>query len=108
MQEELNYIDEACCLTARFNTDRPETVFEAETNLLVPPVSGEFVHAMVTHALETDTVRERLQSGPDLYGENVGERIVEYLAERRDADVVEWSHERQGFDGLEGQSVDYL
>jgi len=108
MQEELNHIDEACCLTARFNTDRPETVVDARTNLLVPPVSGEFVHEMVTHALETDAVRERLQSGPDLYGEGVGERIVDFLAERRDVDTVEWSHERHGFDGLDGQSVDYL
>ncbi|WP_459193430.1 UDP-N-acetyl glucosamine 2-epimerase [Halosimplex sp. J119] len=107
MQEELNHIDEACCLTARFNTDRPETVFEANTNLLVPPVSGEFVHEMVTHVLESD-VRERLQSGPDLYGENVGERIVDFLAKRRDEGVFEWSHERQGFDGVGGQTVDYL
>ncbi|MFC7140957.1 UDP-N-acetylglucosamine 2-epimerase [Halosimplex aquaticum] len=107
MQEELNHIDEACCLTARFNTDRPETVFEANTNLLVPPISGEFVHEMVTHALESD-VRERLQSGPDLYGENVGERIVDFLAERRDEGVFEWSHERQGFDGVGSETVDYL
>ena len=108
MQEELNYIDEACCLTARFNTDRPETVFEANTNLLVPPVSGEFVREMVTYALETDGVRDRLQSGPDLYGEDVGAAIVDFLAERRDDPVSEWSHERQGFDTAGGQTVDYL
>ena len=108
MQEELNAIDEAACLTARFNTDRPETVFDAGTNLLVPPVSGEFVHEMVTHVLETESVRERLQSGPDLYGENVGDGIVDFLAERRDEGVFEWSHERNGFDDLDGQSVDYL
>jgi len=108
MQEELNYIDEACCLTARFNTDRPETVFEAETNLLVPPVSGEFVHEMVTHVLESPEIRERLQTGPDLYGQDVGDRIVDFLADRRDEGVFEWSHERNGFDDLGGQHVDYL
>ncbi|MFB6140870.1 MAG: UDP-N-acetylglucosamine 2-epimerase [Halosimplex sp.] len=108
MQEELNHIDEAACLTARFNTDRPETVFEANTNLLVPPVSGEFVREMVTYALETDDVRERLQSGPDLYGESVGAEIVDFLAERRDEGVFEWSHQRNGFRDVGGESVDYL
>ena len=108
MQEELNYIDEACCLTVRFNTDRPETVFAAETNLLVPPISGEFVHEMVTHVLESPEVRERLRTGPDLYGQDVGDRIVDFLANRHDEGVFEWSHERNGFDDLGGQHVDYL
>ena len=108
MQEELNEIDEAICLTARFNTDRPETVFEANTNLLVPPASAEVVHDTVEYVAETDRVRETLSSGEKLYGENVGERIVDFLAARRDAGVFEWSHERQGFsEDAEGE-FEYL
>ena len=106
MQEELNHIDEAHCLTARFNTDRPETVFEANSNLLVPPSDGESMFETVEYVYETDAVRERLGSGPELYGEDVGERIVEFLAEKRD-EPFEWAHERAGFAGSES-SFDYL
>ncbi len=107
MQEELNHIDEAVCLTARFNTDRPETVFEANTNLLVPPISGTFMQGMVEHIHETDSVRERMRSGPSLYGENVADDIVSFLSDRRDEEPFEWAHERAGFDGGR-QEFDYL
>ncbi|MFB6152147.1 MAG: UDP-N-acetylglucosamine 2-epimerase [Haloarculaceae archaeon] len=108
MQEELNHIDEATCLTARFNTDRPETVFEAETNLLVPPASGDVVRDTVEYVAETDAVRERIATGEKLYGENVGERIVDYLDARRDEGAFEWTHERLGFDAGGERAFDYL
>ena len=106
MQEELNHIEEALCLTARFNTDRPETVMDAHTNLLVPPTSGEFVAEQVAHVHADDDLRDRMRSGPKLYGDRVGERIVEFVADRRDAGY-EWSHERAGFDLADGD-IEYL
>jgi UDP-N-acetylglucosamine 2-epimerase (non-hydrolysing) len=108
MQEELNQIDEAICLTARFNTDRPETVFDAETNLLVPPVSGQFVREMVEHVAETDAVRNRIQTGEKLYGRNVGDRIVEFLRDVQDDGVFQWTHERLGFDRGSDEAFEYL
>lgn len=108
MQEELNHIDEAICLTARFNTDRPETVFDAKTNLLVPPVSGEVVHGMVEHVAENDEVREQISTGKKLYGAAVGDRIVEFIQDRQHDDVFEWSHERLGFEQGSGQNFEYL
>ncbi|MFW6436918.1 MAG: UDP-N-acetylglucosamine 2-epimerase [Halococcoides sp.] len=107
MQEELNEIDEAICLTARYNTDRPETVFDAETNLLVPPIDGEYVTEMVEYVAETPAVRERIQTGPKLYGEAVGETIVEFLMERRDEEPFDWAHERVGFESGD-RDFDYL
>ncbi|MFQ3293959.1 MAG: UDP-N-acetylglucosamine 2-epimerase [Halobacteriales archaeon] len=98
MQEELNVIDEAICLTARFNTDRPETVFDAGTNLLVPPIGGDYVTELVEYVAETDRVREEIQSGPTLYGETVGESIVRFLEERQDVEPFDWAHDRVGFD----------
>lgn len=107
MQEELNVIDEAICLTARFNTDRPETVMDAESNLLVPPVSGEWVREMIEYVYETDAVRDRLGSNENLYGQNVGEEIVRFIDERRDEPVFEWAHERIGF-ASDDRAFDYL
>ena len=106
-QEELNVIDETLCLTARFNTDRPETVMDAESNLLVPPISGEHVHDMIEYVYETERVRDRLGDNENLYGENVGEEIVEFLDDRRDAGVFEWASSRAGFGG-DGQEFEYL
>jgi UDP-N-acetylglucosamine 2-epimerase (non-hydrolysing) len=107
MQEELNVIDEAICLTARFNTDRPETVMDAASNLLVPPISAEHVHDMVEYVYETDSVRERLADNETLYGENVGQQIVEFLDARRDDEVFEWASGRAGFDSA-GTEFEYL
>jgi len=106
VQEELNHITETACLTARFNTDRPETVFEAGTNLLVPPISGEFMFEMVDHAYRTDDVRTALSSGPELYGSDVGAEIVSFLEARRDYATVEWAHDRLGFD-IDAEDTEY-
>jgi UDP-N-acetylglucosamine 2-epimerase (non-hydrolysing) len=107
MQEELNHVEETVCLTARFNTDRPETVFEANTNLLVPPVSGEFVASAIRRVADDDALRARIRDGPALYGEDVGEEIVSFMDANRD-EPVEWSHERAGFDLGETTGMDYL
>jgi len=108
MQEELNHIDEALCLTARFNTDRPETVFDANTNLLVPPTDGAFVSDMISHVAETESVRERMRSGEKLYGSDVGERIVQFLQDRNDDGVFDWTHDRLGVDTGGDRQFDYL
>jgi UDP-N-acetylglucosamine 2-epimerase len=107
MQEELNHIDEALCLTARFNTDRPETVFDARTNLLVPPLSGAFVEAMVETVSGDDDLRATMREGPSLYGADVGETIVEFLDDHRGT-PFEWSHERAGFGGEASSDLEYL
>jgi UDP-N-acetylglucosamine 2-epimerase (non-hydrolysing) len=107
MQEELNHIEETLCLTARFNTDRPETVFDANTNLLVPPISGDFVASALRRVHDDDALRHRMRDGPALYGEAVGEQIVSFIDAHRD-DPVEWSHERAGFDLGETTGMDYL
>lgn len=107
MQEELNYIDETICLTARFNTDRPETVFESKTNLLVPPVESDFMREMVEYVINNSELREEIQKGPNLYGENPAKQIVSFLQEKDDEAPFDWAHDRTGFQ-LSGENLDYL
>lgn len=107
MQEELNHIDEAFCLTARYNTDRPETVFDARTNLLVPPTTGEEMYDMIRFVYESDHIRTQLRNGHAIYGENVGDTIVDFLQQRHEEKPFEWAHERLGFEGHE-QKFTYL
>jgi UDP-N-acetylglucosamine 2-epimerase (non-hydrolysing) len=108
MQEELNHIQEALCLTARFNTDRPETVFDANTNLLVPPISGEYIHNMIDYIYEDDQLRKRMRNGQKLYGSNVGEQIVKLLEKHQHRESFEWSHQRAGFRDKHHRGFDYL
>lgn len=109
VQEELNHIDETICLTARFNTDRPETIMEAGTNLLVPPISGELMYDMIDHIMSQASLREQLQDGPELYGEDVGETIITFIEQHQNDPTYDWSDTKQGFSRHHQQtSFEYL
>lgn len=108
MQEELNHIEETICLTARFNTDRPETVFNANTNLLVPPVSGEFIRMMVEHVYENEELVKRMKDGDKLYGSQVGTKMMNFLIKQYDRNLFEWTSDRKGFHRKQMSSFSYL
>lgn len=107
MQEELNEIDGAISLTARFNTDRPETVFKSGSNLLVPPISKGWVSKAVKTIYEDEGLKDDLTKGEKLYGAQVGDKIIDFLQTRLNEDRKRWSHEFNGFDGGKTK-VDYL
>lgn len=67
------------CLTCRASTDRPETVLEAQCNLLAPPVSGLFVARAIDEAV-VEWSRPGSRMPCDLYGAEVGRRIANELA----------------------------
>ena len=96
MQEELNHIRDTLCLTARFNTDRPETVLDAHSNLLVPPISGDYVYEFIDHVYNNKDLREKMRSADKIYGKNVGEKISDFLRSRNKRIPYTWSHERAG------------
>lgn len=62
---------------------------------------------MVSHVHESDSVRNELADNRSIYGENVGDSIIDFLVERRNDEPFEWAHERMGFEGGE-QDFDYL
>ena len=99
MQEELNELQKPLCLTARFNTDRPETVFNAHTNLLVPPITRDFVFGMVDYIYKSPEVRSKMKSGKKLYGRDVGRRIMTVFKKLIDDGLYtfDWAHEAIGF-----------
>jgi UDP-N-acetylglucosamine 2-epimerase len=47
MQEELLYFPGVNSVTVRLNTDRPETIFEAQGNVLAPPVNSKWIVEIV-------------------------------------------------------------
>ncbi|MBD0300417.1 MAG: UDP-N-acetylglucosamine 2-epimerase, partial [Nitrososphaera sp.] len=50
MQEELLYFPKVISMTVRLNTDRPETIFDAQSNILVPPLNAGWIASMVEEA----------------------------------------------------------
>ena len=77
MQEELNEL-KIPALTVRYNTDRPETVFDAHSNLLVPPHPG-FVDKMVRFVMDREDILDEMSHARRLYGENVGIKIIQKI-----------------------------
>jgi UDP-N-acetylglucosamine 2-epimerase (non-hydrolysing) len=95
MQEELNEIEQTICLTCRFNTDRPETIFEAKTNLLVPPIDGEYIANFVDYIYNTELC-ETMKKGKKLYGKGVANKIIQILNTQKEYPFT-WAHEIAGF-----------
>jgi UDP-N-acetylglucosamine 2-epimerase (non-hydrolysing) len=77
MQEELNELG-IPALTLRYNTDRPETVSEAQSNVLVPP-HKDMVGEMVRFMIDREDLLEQMGHAKKLYGENVGVKIVQKI-----------------------------
>lgn len=93
MQEELNELQGPACLTCRFSTDRPESVFEGRNNLVIPPISGEYVEKAVHAALCGSLLARK---GKRLYGNAPSRKIAAFLRKRLEEDTFEWAHERAG------------
>lgn len=70
MQEECNELG-VPCVTLRFGSDRGESFF-AGGNLLAPPISGDFIAALVQKVVSENLLRD----GKKIYGENVSEKVV--------------------------------
>lgn len=111
IQEELNEIQEVLCLTLRFNTDRPESVFDAKSNVLVPPSSAENIVKIIEFIREDSETIKAMRSAKKIYGEKVGEKIMDWLLEEMEkkARPFSWAHERIfGPDPFDEETVDFM
>lgn len=97
VQEEMNLLNKVC-LTCRFNTDRPETVNQAHSNILVPPVSGDFISRMVKHVYNDESLQKKMCNSTSLYGNKVGEKFISIVDDlmQRDERLFKWAHEALG------------
>jgi UDP-N-acetylglucosamine 2-epimerase (non-hydrolysing) len=110
MQEELNEISRVACLTCRFSTDRPETVFDSQSNILVPPMSKEWIVETVDHVYNSDEIRKKMANAKKLYGRNVGEKIAKIFLDLMSSGdrPFRWSHEALKLWKEESSDFNYL
>jgi UDP-N-acetylglucosamine 2-epimerase len=91
MQEEMNELQKPC-FTTRFNTDRPETVMFANSNLLVPPISSDFMTKVMQYCQET--MQDQMKNKDKLYGHNVADKITTQIKKLfEDPQLFRWAHE---------------
>jgi UDP-N-acetylglucosamine 2-epimerase (non-hydrolysing) len=109
VQEELNLIGKVC-MTCRITTDRPETVFGARSNILVPPASKDIIVDMIKYITKNDSLRKKMESQKSLYGNNVGKKfisIVLKLMEKNDK-PFKWAHDTLKLWSDNEKGIDYL
>jgi UDP-N-acetylglucosamine 2-epimerase len=108
MQEELMYFPNIFSLTVRLNTDRPETIFEAKGNILVPPINRvwitQFVKAARSERLEAVVKNKRPMYGqPGQVSKNIIKIIKDHMIKEEDNNP--WFHHRlnlwKDYDNLE-------
>jgi len=109
VQEELNLIGKAC-MTCRLTTDRPETVFEARSNIIVPPASKEIIFDMVKHISNNDSLRNKMGSGQKLYGKDAGKKFVSIVSKlmQKNDNPFKWAHDTLKLWRDDEKGIDYL
>lgn len=109
VQEELNLIGKAC-LTCRLSTDRPETVFDAKTNVLVPPINSTYMVKLINYITKSRSFMKRMENGKKIYGSKVGHKqmsIVNDLIKKNER-PFKWAHEALGLWKEDSKGVEYL
>lgn len=74
IQEETNLLG-IPGVVLRFNTDRPEAVFNG-SNVIAPPIKKEIILKIIHGILDDQNQQRKMRQAPKLYGENVSEKIV--------------------------------
>ena len=99
LQEELLYFPKVLSFTARFSTERPETVFTAKSNVLVPPASSAWMEEVMKSAYREGgsaaTHKRQLYGKPG----SVSKKILDTIdkeAEKGGLNTSPWLHTRLG------------
>jgi UDP-N-acetylglucosamine 2-epimerase len=96
MQEELMYFPKVLSLTARLNTDRPETICQAKGNILVPPINHTWITQFVKSA-RSERLGELLKNKRPIYGQpgQVSKDIIKIIKDSIINDYDKpWFHNR--------------
>jgi UDP-N-acetylglucosamine 2-epimerase len=100
MQEELLYFPKVNSVTVRLNTDRPETIFEAQGNVLAPPVSPEWIVEIVKQVDQDKIPLYSNKRKKKIYGEpgQVSPKVINILKKHFDENYnfYPWLHNRLG------------
>ncbi|MFH1588374.1 MAG: UDP-N-acetylglucosamine 2-epimerase [Candidatus Diapherotrites archaeon] len=95
IQEETNSLG-IPGIVLRFNSDRPEAVFEG-SNIIAPPIKKEIVLKIVKEVMDS-SLNKKMRNRKKIYGKNVSKKIVEItkkITEKEELFEL-FEHERLG------------
>lgn len=113
MQEELLYFPNVLSLTIRLNTDRPETIFDAKSNLLIPPINSQWITLLINEVFNRrEGLGMQLTNKKQIYGRpgQVSKSIVEIIKkefQNGETNFFPWLHQRFNL-WKEKQGLDYM
>lgn len=98
VQEDMNLLHKPC-ITARFNTDRPETLTVVKNNLLAPPINASFFANTVDTACKNEELLKNMRKQPNIYGEKVGAKFIGILKNLMEEGrrPMSWAHNDLGY-----------
>jgi UDP-N-acetylglucosamine 2-epimerase len=112
MQEELLYFPGVNSVTVRLNTDRPETIFEAQGNVLAPPVNPKWIVEIVRLVDNDKIPLYSNNKKKKLYGEpgQVSPKVMNILKKHFDENYnfYPWLHNRLGLWKEQDSGFTYL
>ena len=97
-------------MTCRLTTDRPETVFDARSNILVPPASKDIILKMVKYISNNDSLRQKMESSKSLYGKDVGKKFISIVSNliKKNDKPFKWAHDTLKLWRDNEKGIDYL
>ena len=94
--EELTLFPNVRCLIARYSTDRPESVFDANSSVIVPPISRFFISKTIKLLHRWEELWQ--PKNRNVYGSpgKVSSAIVETIRDRMESNPTgfQWDHNR--------------
>lgn len=101
MQEETNSLG-IPGVVLRFNSDRPEAIFNG-SNILAPPIREDIIFKIIKEVYENDSLNRKMRKTKKIYGKNVGKNIVENVKDvlKREPLFNFFEHEKMGLNKLE-------
>jgi len=97
IQEEMNLLNKIC-FTCRFSTERPETVNDAHSNIIIPPVNGKFMFKIIDYVLNNQELKDKMQNSKKIYGQNVAKKFINIVKQlsKNKASLFNWTHKEIG------------
>ena len=110
IQEELNELSETICCTMRFSTDRPESIFDAHSNVLIPPFSEDLMYNLLQYIINSEYIQKTMKKSKKIYGIDVGKCIIEHLIHvmNSNANPFQWTHQALYKLPEEDDDIDYF
>jgi len=96
LQEDMNYWRKPC-ITVRFSSDRPESVKDSHSNILVPPFHEKQFSSQIHNIIENENTLNKMAKAKYIYGEGFGEKFSKKVKELMETDYpYTWTHEELG------------